>query len=168
MNTSSLRIYYETGCIDEVHMPDPSYESGVALQREYLDISNPDNGIFLDRSYKMPGGDNDEYRELCDRMLVVSPDDLARALLVESHGLALLTRDPLSDFECGLSITLPDRLGFSDDACLMNEDWYFGNIQKLIEKVIAMGPATHAALVNGLAAGVEGLTVEEGWGNVTR
>ncbi len=49
----------------------------------------------------------------------------------------------------------------------MNEDWYFGNIQKLIEKVIAM-PAAHAALVNGLAAGVEGLTVEEGWGNVTR
>jgi len=144
-------------------MPDPSYESGVALQREYLDISNPDNGIFLYRSYKMPGGDNDEYRELCDRMLVVSPDDLARALLVESHGLALLTRDPLSDFECGLSITLPDRLGFSDDACLMNEDWYFG-----IEKVIAMGPAAHSALVNGLAAGVEGLTVEEGWGNVTR
>ena len=60
------------GCIDEVHMPDPSFESGVALQREYLDISNPDSGIFLDRSYKMPGGDNDEYRELCDRMLVVS------------------------------------------------------------------------------------------------
>lgn len=55
MNTSSLRIYYETGCIDEVHMPDPSFESGVALQREYLDISNPDDGIFLDRSYKMPG-----------------------------------------------------------------------------------------------------------------
>lgn len=149
-------------------MPDPSFESGVSLQREYLDISNPDNGIFLDRSYKMPGGDNDEYRELCDRMLVVSPDDLARALLVESHGLALLTRDPLSDFDCGLSITLPDRLGFNDDACLMNEDWYFGNIQKLIEKVIAMGPTAHAALVNGLAAGVEGLTVEEGWGNVTR
>lgn len=65
-------------------MPDPSFESGVSLQREYLDISNPDNGIFLDRSYKMPGGDNDEYRELCDRMLVVSSDDLARALLVES------------------------------------------------------------------------------------
>lgn len=149
-------------------MPDPSFESGVSLQREYLDISNPDNGIFLDRSYKMPGGDNDEYRELCDRMLVVSSDDLARALLVESHGLALLTRDPLSDFDCGLSITLPDRLGFNDDACLMNEDWYFGNIQKLIEKVIAMGPAAHAALVNGLAASVEGLTVEEGWGNVTR
>ena len=103
MNTSSLRIYYETGCIDEVHMPDPSFESGVALQREYLDISNPDNGIFLDRSYKMPGGDNDEYRELCDRMLVVSSDDLERALLVESHGLALLTRDPLSDFDCDLS-----------------------------------------------------------------
>ncbi len=58
-------------------MPDPSFESGVSLQREYLDISNPDNGIFLDRSYKMPGGDNDEYRELCDRMLVVSSDDLA-------------------------------------------------------------------------------------------
>lgn len=149
-------------------MPDPSFESGVSLQREYLDISNPDNGIFLDRSYKMPGGDNDEYHELCDRMLVVSSDDLARALLVESHGLALLTRDPLSDFDCGLSITLPDRLGFNDDACLMNEDWYFGNIQKLIEKVIAMGPTAHAALVNGLAAGVEGLTVEEGWGNVTR
>lgn len=36
-------------------MPDPSFESGVSLQREYLDISNPDNGIFLDRSYKMPG-----------------------------------------------------------------------------------------------------------------
>ena len=116
----------------------------------------------------MPGGDNDEYRELCDRMLVVSSDDLARALLVESHGLALLTRDPLSDFDCGLSITLPDRLGFNDDACLMNEDWYFGNIQKLIEKVIAMGPAAHAALVNGLAAGVEGLTVEEGWSDGTR
>ena len=49
-------------------MPDPSFESGVSLQREYLDISNPDNGIFLDRSYKMPGGDNDEYRELCDRI----------------------------------------------------------------------------------------------------
>ena len=136
-------------------MPDPSFESGVALQREYLDISNPDDGIFLDRSYKMPGGDNDEYRELCDRMLVVSSDDLARALLVESHGLALLTRDPLSDFDCGLSITLPDRLGFNDDACLMNEDWYFGNIQKLIEKVLA-------------AAGVEGLTVEEGWSDGTR
>ena len=168
MNTSSLRIYYETGCIDEVHMPDPSFESGVSLQREYLDISNPDNGIFLDRSYKMPGGDNDEYRELSDRMLVVSSNDLARALLVESHGLALLTRDPLSDFDCGLSITLPDRLGFNDDACLMNEDWYFGNIQKLIEKVIAMGPAAHVALVNGLAAGVEGLTVEEGWSDGTR
>lgn len=149
-------------------MPDPSFESGVSLQREYLDISNPDNGIFLDRSYKMPGGDNDEYRELSDRMLVVSSNDLARALLVESHGLALLTRDPLSDFDCGLSITLPDRLGFNDDACLMNEDWYFGNIQKLIEKVIAMGPAAHVALVNGLAAGVEGLTVEEGWSNGTR
>ncbi len=117
----------------------------------------------------MPGGDNDEYRELCDRMLVVSSDDdLARALLVESHGLALLTRDPLSDFDCGLSITLPDRLGFNDDACLMNEDWYFGNIQKLIAKVLAMGPAAHAALVNGLAAGVEGLTVEEGWSDGTR
>ena len=101
-------------------------------------------------------------------MLVVSSDDLARALLVESHGLALLTRDPLSDFDCGLSITLPDRLGFNDDACLMNEDWYFGNIQKLIAKVLAMGPAAHAALVNGLAAGVEGLTVEEGWSDGTR
>ncbi len=38
MNTSSLRIYYETGCIDEVHMPDPSFESGVALQRESTSI----------------------------------------------------------------------------------------------------------------------------------
>ena len=31
-----------------------------------------------------------------------------------------------------------------------------------------MGPAAHVALVNGLAAGVEGLTVEEGWSNGTR
>ncbi len=152
MNTSSLRIYYETGCIDEVHMPDPSYESGVALQREFIDISNPDKGIYLERSYKMPDGDGDEYRELCDRMLLVASTDLARALLVESHGLALLTRDPLSDFECGLSITLPDRLGFTNDACLMNEKWYLDNIWKMIGKIDAMGPDAHAGLAAALAS----------------
>ena len=102
-------------------------------------------------------------------MLVVSSDDLARALLVESHGLALLTRDPLSDFDCGLSITLPDRLGFNDDACLMNEDWYFGkHTETTSKRLLAMGPAAHAALVNGLRPAWKGVTVEEGWSDGSR
>lgn len=119
MNTSSIIVWYETGSCDEIHMPDPPYDAGAAIQREYIDVSDPDKGIFVERTYidysGKSTGDIGPYRVLLDRVMVLSPDELATALSVSVHGMEVLRRGSDARTACGLKLVAPVALGFNSE-----------------------------------------------------
>ena len=146
MNSSNLIVWYESGSCDEFHMPDPPYDTGVALQREYVDVANPDEGIFLERSY-MSFSDDDPAKEVLDkpqmslysRTMIVSPDELEAALSVDLHGIEVLRRDPMSRNKCGLSVTTAATLGFRPEAVLKSPAWRGEALTDLLTKMHEMG-----------------------------
>lgn len=146
MNNSNLIVWYESGSCDEFHMPDPPYDTGVALQREYVDVANPDEGIFLERSY-MSFSDDDPAKEVLDkpqmslysRTMIVSPDELEAALSVDLHGIEVLRRDPMSRNKCGLSVTTAATLGFMPEAVLKSPRWRGEALTDLLTKMHEMG-----------------------------
>ncbi len=146
MNNSNLIIWYESGSCDEIHLPDPPFDAGVAVQREYIDIANPDEGIFLERSY-MSLSDDDPAREVIDkpqlslysRTLIVGPDELDVALSVFLHGIEVLRRDPMSKNKCGLSVMTAATLGFTRDAVLKSPEWRGKALAELLSNLHEMG-----------------------------
>lgn len=118
MNTSSIVIWYDTGSCDEIHLLDPSYSEGATLMREYIDVTDPDEGIFVERTYIAPEDAEEAaqegigYRQLVARNRVVGPGELEAALLVLIHGVPVLRRQEGAKAECGLAVVSPESLGF--------------------------------------------------------
>lgn len=118
MNRSNITIWYESGSVEDVHMPDPGFwnptgTDGYAAQSEFIDFANPDEGIFLERlvwplaevEYENSEDEPDnEARVLKERFLVVGPEQLKAATVVVYQGVTVYERDASSPFECGLAI----------------------------------------------------------------
>lgn len=153
MNNSNIIVWYETGCCDEFHIPDPPYDTGVAVQREYIDVTDPDQGIFLERSY-MSFSDDDPDREIVEkpqmslysRTLLVRPDELCSALSVDIHGIEVLRRDSLASARCGLSIVAPLSLGFENGAANGTPEWVGETLGQILYKLHEMGEAGDAEI----------------------
>lgn len=153
MNSSNLIVWYENGCPEEVHLPDPSFwdvegTNAYYAQREYLDWSDPDLGIFLERSFIPLLGDEpassdeegeDRWLVHKDRIRVVSPEDLSRALLVTCHGVDVLRRDPLATSECGLAPTAPEALGFGPADVAASAEFFAEGIEAAAKKLAEGG-----------------------------
>ncbi len=143
MNTSAIRVWYENGSVDEVHLPDPAFENGVAIQREFLDFANPDEGIFVERSYIGDEGedtsDGASYRVLTERTLVVTPEELSHTLVVQSHGVEVLRREPWAKAKCGLSVTAPVELGYKSSGVNADLEWFSEALSVVLQKMRALG-----------------------------
>lgn len=159
MNSSNIIVWYETGCCDEFHIPDPPYDTGVAVQREYIDVTDPDEGIFLERSY-MSFSDDDPEREIVEkpqmslysRTLLVGPDELCSALSVAIHGVEVLRRDPVAGSRCGLAVTTQASLGFERGAANGTPEWVGEALGKALDKLHEMGEAGDAEIERRLDA----------------
>lgn len=149
MNNTRAIIWYESGSVEEVHLQDPPYEVGACVQREYLDVSDPDKGIFIERVYIDAGDAMDGeggYRELTRRIQVVSPDNLASAISVEAHGIEVLRRDPSARAECGLAVTSTGNLGFTEDEAGKTPSWRGEALALALERLHEMGPEGDAEI----------------------
>ncbi|MBE6468477.1 MAG: hypothetical protein E7001_00555 [Coriobacteriaceae bacterium] len=116
MNCSNIKIWYDSGSVDEIHLPDPAFDDGVAAQREYLDFSDPDKGIWIERAYIAatdPESEQKGWLELEARTLLVSPEDLKSAVLVQCHGLTVLARKSGASNHTGLVSVLFSSLGLT-------------------------------------------------------
>ena len=144
MNSSSITIWYESGCAEEIHIPDPAFENGVVLQREFVDFGDPDSGIFLSRGYISDQDDPDaeraDFRDLREKTMVVSPDDLAHALLVTWKGVEVLRRSPLAQSECGLEVCMQREIGFSLGAVEQSSEWLAGGLKVVLSRLSEVGP----------------------------
>lgn len=162
MNTSAIRIWYDNGSVDEVHLPDPAFENGVVIQREYIDFSNPDSGIFVERSYvgEQDGGEGSEpFRVLVERTMVVSPEELSHALLVQSHGVEVLRREPWAKAACNMAVTAQSELGFKPSAAQAGTQWLAEGLAVIAAKLHALGERGDAIIggtVRGVMEGEEG------------
>lgn len=153
MNNSNIIVWYETGCCDEFHIPDPPYDTGVAVQREYIDVTDPDQGIFLERSY-MSFSDDDPDCEIVEkpqmslysRTLLVRPDELACALSVDIHGVEVLRRDPTAKARCRLAVTSQASLGFERGAIDKTPEWRGEALETVLYKLHEMGEAGDAEI----------------------
>lgn len=156
MNTSALRVWYETGVVEEVHLPDPAFENGISIQREIIDFHDPDSGIFVERhciddNVEDPDRNPDEapvlkkeadkgpYRILKDRTMVLTPERLSYALLIECHGVEVLRRDPCADTRCGLAVTAPAEIGYDRAGVERNLEWLAGGLEAVISRLFEFG-----------------------------
>lgn len=162
MNTSAIRIWYENGSVDEVHLPDPAFENGVVIQREFIDFSDPDAGIFVERSYvgDQEGGEGTTaYRMLTERTMVVSPDELSHALLVQSHGVEVLRREPWAGAACKMAVTAQSELGFKPSDAQADTRWLADGLLTIMTKLHEAGERGDAIIGETVRAVMEG---EEG------
>lgn len=163
MNSSNIVIWYESGCVEEVHLPDPGYydvsgDEGCFFGREYIDVSNPDEGIFVERYYVPVSEASDDtaegtpWRYLSDRerTMVISPAELQAAVLVTCHGVELLRREPWSRFRCRLSQVAPGELGFAPYALDKRNEWLAEGIQTIVSRFLEDGDAGKAAAEDAL------------------
>ena len=119
-NDMSVTVLYGTGSIEVITAPDLGYSDGFVIQDEYVDISNPDNGIFWDRNAidadndaDVDATDPDErdkalnpFGQVHQRICVVSPEVMGVVEAVYVRGILALVRDPNSSNACGLTNVL--------------------------------------------------------------
>ncbi len=160
MNTSAIRVWYENGSVDEVHLPDPAFENGVAIQREFVDFSDPDAGIFVERSYIDDQVGDDvaagAYRVLTERAMVVAPEELSHALLVQCHGVEVLRREAWAKTACNLAVTAQAELGFSPSAVDAEATWLSEALVTVASKLHALGERGDAIVADAVRAAVDG------------
>ncbi|MBQ9005798.1 MAG: hypothetical protein IJ092_05430, partial [Atopobiaceae bacterium] len=58
-NDLNIKIVYETGSFEVITSPDVSFSDDFCHQSEYVDLSNPDEGIFWERSAVFLSDDSD-------------------------------------------------------------------------------------------------------------
>ena len=128
-NDLNIKIVYETGSFEVITSPDVSFSDDFCHQSEYVDLSNPDEGIFWERSAVFLSDDSDPdsddpeeakaarnpWRAIHQRTCVVPPENLAVAAAVFVCGVRALVRMPGSGNECGLKNVLLESMVGSDD-----------------------------------------------------
>lgn len=125
-NDLNIKIVYETGSFEVITSPDVSFGDDFCHQSEYVDLSDPDAGIFWERSAVFlsdPGDlDSDDpelvaaarnpWRAIHQRTCVVPPENLAVAAAVFVCGVRALVRMPRADTKCGLvNVLLESMVG---------------------------------------------------------
>lgn len=123
-NDMAVTVLYSTGSMETITAPDLSYSDGYVIQDEYVDISNPDNGVFWDRNAvdadhaaDVDATDPDEldmalnpFGQVHQRICVVSPEVMALVEAIYIRGVLALVRDPSSTYGCGLSNVLVEQM----------------------------------------------------------
>ena len=123
-NDQNIKLFYETGNVETITAPDLSYIDDYCFQSEYVDISQPDEGIFWERSVVFlsdrAGMDPDDpeavakaqnpWRVLHQRTCVVPPQNMDYVVAVFVNGIRALVRMPGSPNRCGLVNILLDSV----------------------------------------------------------
>ena len=110
-------ILYKSGSMEEINTTMMTLDSpgdGALLEDNFIDLTDVDEGIYLERRYAPLESDEETHAEtkeidtrLNSRVLIVPQDSLEFVVSVEANGHVLLRQpDPEkgeeADFECGL------------------------------------------------------------------
>ena len=123
MNGQNVVVWYESGSCDDVSAPELSFESGYIIESEYVDVSDPDTGIwwerdclYVDPEADAPTGDDEVMSIVHNRFCIASAEMLSSAVQVDVHGKTVLVRDrSIATTKCGL-VNVFLRDGEEDDA----------------------------------------------------
>lgn len=132
-NDMNIKIVYESGNFEVITAPDLSFNDDICFQNEYVDLNNPDEGIFWERAVIRNSDTNrlgsadpteaaaalDPWRVIHQRTRVVKSENLRDAAAVFVCGVLALARMPGADSECGLkNVLLESMVGnrHEDDA----------------------------------------------------
>lgn len=153
INQSSIEVFYESGCVQRIHLPDPSFPDGYVLLREFIDISDPDEGVWVDREYLVEGeqGGPGAFAPVIERTRVLSPEELEAAVLVQVQGRDALRREPDAPARCGLANVHLDSLGFTEDDTEVSPDWLVAGVANMAERCDRGGMEPAEAFERGLA-----------------
>lgn len=118
-NDMRVWIMYESGCTEIITAPDVGYSDGYCFQSEFVDISDPDTGIFWERSFvpmdderDASGPEPDPWRVLHQRTMVVTPQMMPSVLAVKVSDVLSLVRHPEATASCGLlNVAIEQALG---------------------------------------------------------
>lgn len=131
MNGQSVVIWYESGSCDDVSAPDLAFENGFVFASEFVDVSDPDSGIWWERDClyadpeaDTPTGDEETMSVVHNRFCIASAETLASAVQVDVHGQTVLVRDRASaTTKCGLvSVFMRERETDDDTEGTTEED----------------------------------------------
>lgn len=131
MNAQSVVIWYESGSCDDVSAPDLAFENGFVFASEFVDVSDPDSGIWWERDclYVDPeaeetSDDNETMSMVHNRFCIASAETLSSAVQVDVHGQTVLVRDrEHATTKCGLvSVFMREREADEDPEGTADDD----------------------------------------------
>ena len=124
-SSADVTVVFETGSAMSISMPGLSFLDGYALSNEYIDISDPDAGVVLERAGIQlsdetsveDGPDAAEpFAQVLERTCIVSTDLLESAVAVYVGGVLALSRDDRAETSCGLlNVMVESVLGAGDE-----------------------------------------------------
>ena len=94
MNSMGIVVWYESGAVEEISAPELSYQDGYVIQDEFVDATDPDRGVWWERSciFDTAEKDDGDLKILHKRSCVLPPEVMPNVIAVEVRGVVILKR----------------------------------------------------------------------------